>query len=268
MNILYLLELEWLKMRHYLPFRVLTGLYVVLLPLSLMAFKSMPFPKEFSLNSYFMFPDVWQTVAYAGNWVAYFSLGFISILNITNEYSLKTLRQNIINGISRKDFYLSKIFFIGAVCLAATAYYVCLVFFFGIINTETLYMSRIFENSDFIFRYFLMCFSFSSLGFLFGMFFRKSGISLFLYFAYTLFIERIIRYLVLEKILGSQLIGYMPANAANDLTPFPIPKGVKSMVGDASMKIFLNSTEALITTIVFTILFLYLAYSALKNRDL
>ena len=106
MKLLYLLELEWLKMRHYLPFRVLTGLYVVLLPLSLMAFKSMPFPKEFSLNSYFMFPDVWQTVAYAGNWVAYFSLGFISILNIMNEYSLKTLRQNIINGISRKKLLL------------------------------------------------------------------------------------------------------------------------------------------------------------------
>jgi ABC-2 type transport system permease protein len=268
MKILYLLELEWLKMRHYLPFRVLMGLYVVLLPLSLLSFKRMPFPKEFGLNAYFMFPDVWQTIAYMGNWVAYFSLGFISILSITNEYSLKTLRQNIINGISRKNFYLSKIFFIGALCMAATVYYIILVFLFGIFNTETIYVSRIFENSDFIIRYFLMCFSFSSLGFLFGMFFRKSGISLFLYFAYTLFVERIIRYLVLEKILGSQYIGYMPANATNDLTPFPIPKGVKSMAGDASMKIFLNSAESLITATLFTILFLYLSYLALKNRDL
>jgi ABC-2 type transport system permease protein len=268
MKILYLLELESLKLRHYLPFLILSGLYIVLLPLSLMAFKSMPFPKEFSLNAYFMFPDVWQTVAYAGNWVAYFSLGFISILNITNEFSLKTLRQNIISGISRTDFYLSKVFFMGALCLAATIYYLLLVFLFGFINTETLYVSRVFENSDYFFRYFLMCFSFSSLGFLFGMVFRKSGISLFLYFAYTLFIERIIRYLVLEKVLGSQLIGYMPANATNDLTPFPIPKGVKSMVNDDSMKIFLNSTEAIITTIIFTILFLYLAYLTIKNRDL
>jgi ABC-2 type transport system permease protein len=268
MKILYLLELEWLKLRHYLPFLILSGLYIVLLPLSLMAFKSMPFPKEFSLNAYFMFPDVWQTVAYAGNWVAYFSLGFISILNITNEFSLKTLRQNIISGISRTDFYLSKVFFMGALCLAATIYYLLLVFLFGLINTETLYVSRVFENSDYFFRYFLMCFSFSSLGFLFGMLFRKSGISLFLYFAYTLFIERIIRYLVLEKVLGSQLIGYMPANATNDLTPFPIPKGVKSMVNDDSMKIFLNLTEAIITTIIFTILFLYLAYLTIKNRDL
>jgi ABC-2 type transport system permease protein len=268
MNILYLLQLELLKMRHYMPFRILMGLYVVLLPLSVMSFKNMPFPKEFGLDAYFMFPNVWQTLAYAGNWVAYFALGFINILNITNEYSLKTLRQNIISGISRTDFYLSKVYFMGALCLAATVYYIFLVCLFGFINTETLYVSRIFENSDYFFRYFLMCFSFSSMGFLFGMVFRKSGISLFLYFAYTLFIERIIRYLVLEKIVGSKFIGYMPANATNDLTPFPIPKGVKSLAGDSALKIFLSPTEALFTTIIFTILFLYLAYWALKNRDL
>jgi ABC-2 type transport system permease protein len=268
MNILYLLELEWLKMRHYKPFLILMGLYVVLLPLSVMSFKNMPFPKEFGLDAYFMFPNVWQTLAYGGNWVAYFSLGFISILNITNEYSLKTLRQNIISGISRTDFYLSKVYFMSAMCLAATIYYLLLVFLFGFIFTETLYANRIFENSDYFFRYFLMCFAFSTIGFMFGMFFRKSGISLFLYFAYTLFIERIIRYLVLEKIVGSKLIGYMPANAANDLTPFPIPKVVKSLAGDSSIKIFLSPTEALITSIIFTILLLYLAYLALKNRDL
>jgi ABC-2 type transport system permease protein len=268
MKILYLLELEWLKLKHYMPFLILSGLYIVLLPLSLMAFKSMPFPKEFGLDAYFMFPNVWQTLAYGGNWVAYFSLGFISILNITNEFSLKTLRQNIISGISRTDFYLSKVYFMGAMCLAATIYYLLLVFLFGLINTETLYANRIFENSDYFFRYFLMCFSFSSLGFLFGMLFRKSGISLFLYFAYTLFIERIIRYLILEKIFGNTVIGFAPVNATNDLTPFPIPKGVRSMVNDDSMKIFLSPTEAFITTIVFTILFLYLAHFTLKSRDL
>jgi hypothetical protein len=215
-----------------------------------------------------MFPTVWQTLAYVGNWLCYFIMGFIAVLTVTNEFSNRTLRQNIISGVSRMDFYLSKLYFLIAISFVGTFYYVLTAFLFGFFNTETLYASRMTENIDYIPRYFLMCISYMSLGFMLGMLFRRTGIALFLYFAYIMFIERIIRFLILGKFFGSTAALFGPMSATNDLTPFPIPKMVKGMTEGADIRFFLTPNEAIITAVIFTGLFYYVAYYLLKTKDL
>ena len=54
------------------------------------------------------FPDIWQNLTYIST---YFQpiLAIIVIISLTNEFSFKTIRQNIIDGFDRKDFLVSKL---------------------------------------------------------------------------------------------------------------------------------------------------------------
>lgn len=268
-NIFYLLKLEWLKVRNYLPFLVLSGMYIVLLPLFMATGKSINLPKEFGgINTYYMFPNIWQSLAYIGNWLCYFIMGFIAVLILTNEFSNRTLRQNIISGISRTDFYFSKLYFLIAVAFVGTFYYGIVAMIYGVFNTETIYVSRMIDNMDYIPRYFLMCLSYMSLAFVLGMLLRRTGIALFLYFAYIMFIERIIRYLVIGRIFGKTAALFGAMSATNDLTPVPIPKLVEGAAEGADFRMFLTPTEAIITALISTIAFFGIAYYWLKKKDL
>ncbi len=268
-NALYLLKLEWLKVKNYMPFLVLSAMYIVLLPLFMAVGKSINLPKELGgTDVYYMFPNIWQSLAYVGNWLAYFIMGFIAVLTVTNEFSNRTLRQNIISGISRTDFFLSKTYFLIVIALMGTLYYAIVALLYGFFNTETIYASRMMENIDMIPRYFLMCLSFMSFGLMLGVLLRRTGIALFLYFAYIMFIERIIRYLILDRIFGKTVAMFGPMSATNDLTPFPIPKMIKGMAEESNMRIFLTPTESIITASLFMVLFFYIAYYQLKTRDL
>ena len=59
-KLVFLLQLEWLKVKTYRPFLVLLGLYGLLLPGFMYSAKKMPIPKELGGNEIlFMFPNIW-----------------------------------------------------------------------------------------------------------------------------------------------------------------------------------------------------------------
>ncbi len=268
-KIIYLLQLEWLKVKSYRPFTVLLALYAVTLPAFMYSLKKMPIPKQLGgTDTLFMFPNIWVNLGYIGNWLVFFLVGFVAVQSISNETMNRTLRQNIINGLSRTDFFLSKLSFLTVVNIAATLYYVLWVMIFGLIGTETVYASRVYENSDIAFRFFLMSMGYTSMGLFLGLLFSRSILGLFVYFSYNLFIERIIRWALIRKILGYEAMLFTPGNAMSDLVPFPVPKMFYSRDMAQGIRVYLTPDEAIITTIIYTALFLYGSYYLLKTRDL
>ena len=119
----------------------------------------------FTGKSLVEFPTIWQYLAYDGNWMVFFFLGFMSVLSITNEFGNKTLRQNIITGLSRADFFKGKFVFIAALALLATAYYFLCGSVIGLLYTEDFTVAKFTENLDFVPRFFLMSFGYMSIGF-------------------------------------------------------------------------------------------------------
>ncbi len=104
----------------YKVFWILMGLYFLFLVLGILMagftinngidninkHSPIPFPH---ITIYF-FPDIWQNITF------FASIRFILILPaiviiilITNEFTNKTIRQNIVNGMSRQEFLLSKL---------------------------------------------------------------------------------------------------------------------------------------------------------------
>lgn len=269
MKILYLFQLEWLKVKRYTPFLVLLGMYVVLMPSFMLSTKMMNIPKELGGNdAILMFPNIWHTLAYLGNWLSFFVLGFLSVLTITNEFSNRTLRQNIINGLSRTDFFLAKLIYIIALSLFTTLVYVFFALIIGWFHTENIYFSRITEGGQWIGRYFLMCLSFSAIGLFLGMLLRKSGLSLFLYLTWTFFVEKIIRYGVHRSMIKNETMHYYPLNSTNDLVPPPVPKMLNQMMENSSFKMYLDPQTAVIVVSVYITLFLAITYFLVKNKDL
>ncbi|MFK5098226.1 hypothetical protein, partial [Klebsiella pneumoniae] len=68
------------------------------------------------LGNPFVFPEVWQTVAYFSSFFVLLP-SILVIMLVTNEYTYKTHRQNIIDGWSRNEFLLSKLIDVAIISL-------------------------------------------------------------------------------------------------------------------------------------------------------
>ncbi len=272
---LYLVQFEWKKHKDYNVFKVMSIFYLVLLPSILLIGKKLPKSLNdvgFSIDSVYMFPGVWEYLGYTGNWLVFFFLGFMSVISVTNEYSNKTLRQNIITGLDRKDYFLGKLAWVTTLAFAATLYYVLCGLLFGFLHTETIYWSKVIQNADFIPRYFLMCMGYGSFGMFLGFLIKRTGIAIFLYFAYIFFIERILRYSVHMNLIQHKSMQFYPMNATSDLIHMPMPLAMDGPAAEFSKEVgfefFLSPTEAVITTAIYSLLFLYASYRIMTRSDL
>src|SRR6201996_2594313 len=106
---LKILRVEWMKVKNYRTFWILLAISVISIPAfsySLYNLMNNSFPKvkgKSVLGSPFAFPDVWQTVSWNSTWL--FIIPAILIITlVTNEFTYKTHRQNIIDGWSRGQF--------------------------------------------------------------------------------------------------------------------------------------------------------------------
>ena len=110
-----LLKIELKKILTYKIFWIILGLYFLFLALGMILAEFMvnsmvtdinkrmpiPFPKAVIYN----FPDIWQNLTFFASirFVMIFP-AIIVIILITNEFANKTIRQNIINGMSKNEF--------------------------------------------------------------------------------------------------------------------------------------------------------------------
>ena len=269
---MHLLKLEFKKFKNYRPFIIMAVLYMVLLPLTLLITKN--FPEEsrvqemFGIQGFYTFPNIWKFLAYSGNWIVFFFLGFMGVLSITNEFSNKTLRQNIITGMSRREYFLGKITFVGAVSLAATLVYFLTGFFIGFYHSYSFELNDLAGNANYYFRYFLMCFGYMSFGLFLGTLFRRTGIAIFVFLAYGVFVEVILRGLHVYFFGKTRTSLFYPLNAMEDLAPIPFKDLMEELINDWGFELFLSGNEAVITSSIFISLFLFGVYRILTKKDL
>jgi len=108
-----LIQIEWIKIRSNATFWVLSSLHVAIILLILLSDKI--FLNNFTINGDSLkgivdktnfpvtqFPDIWHNLTYVAGYLK-FILAIYVIISITNEFSFDTLRQHIMNGLSRKE---------------------------------------------------------------------------------------------------------------------------------------------------------------------
>lgn len=263
---LSLLNLEWKKFKKNSVVKMLFLIYALVFPILMLVFKdenTIPETPFFDAKDIFRYPGIWEWLGYIGNWMVFFTLGFMIVYMISIEVSYKTMRQNVITGLSRWQYFLSKLNLVILFSLIATIYFTIVGCLMGFLSDEEVTFAIMFDNEYAIPRFFLMCLGYLSFAMFIGFAIKNSGLAVLTYLAYGLMLEPIIRVFGHRKLFDGTSHNYYPLNAMEDLAPMPLPnENMKETIG------FLSYSHASIATIIYVIIFLALTYYIFKSRDI
>ena len=272
-----LLTLEWKKFRKNSVVTLLSLFYILFTPAGMILLKdyntdSLPPAVKLLIpgpETFYSFPGVWEYLGYVGNWTVFFFLGVVVIYLICAEINYKTQRQTIINGMPRQTYFNSKILAVLAISIVATLYYSLVAIGIGIWFTDDWDVAFMFENDWAILRFFLMSLGYLSFAALLAVLLKKSGLAIFLYMSYAIIIEPLLKALLRFKdFIPGEYANYLPLNAMEDLMPMPFYQYAEMIPGDFDFEFLLSHKSALITSIIFIILFIVWAWRVFMKRDL
>jgi ABC-type transport system involved in multi-copper enzyme maturation permease subunit len=240
-----LFEIEWLKLKNYKVFWILISMYFagLILVLSSGMFL-MQFLKskgaEFegidpTILPLYDFPDVWQNMTYVATFFKIIP-AFIVIISVTNEISYRTMRQNVIEGLSKWEFLKSKFALILVLSAAATLFLFVEGLITGLIYSSVKYPEMIFGELEFLAAYFLEVVTFLCFALLLGILLKKAGFAIVLIFMYTLIFEPFLTVnmehnpWMNEQV--SWLAPYLPIRALNNLISVPFQRYIFMEIQD------------------------------------
>jgi len=238
-----LLKIEFKKIATYKVFWILTGLYFLFLGLGI-------FMAEFILNDWvnnfnkrfpvpmphvtlYFFPDIWQNLTFFASirYVLIFPALVIIIL-ITNEFTYKTIRQNIANGMSKKDFLLSKLQIIFLLSVIITLILGLVILFLGISHSDGQQMTLIMQKFWFLPGFFIQVLSYLIFAFFFGFLLRHTGLAIALFTLYTLIIEPVIYYVLkIPALQPNNISPYLPVNSVLKIVEYPAIPFLQKFMG-------------------------------------
>lgn len=223
---LHLLKIEWLKIKSYRAFWVFSILYLAsIFLLNYIGWSTQQRvlgqgPESGELNPY-TFPKVWQTVAWMSSWLLYFP-GMLMIMLMTNEFTFKTHRQNIIDGLSRQQFIGVKILLV--VILAVIT--VILNFLTGL--TFGYKSGTPFSTSglEYIGYSFLQALLYMFFALLLAVLFRRSGLAIIIFILYGIIFEWLISATLTFNLKAAPYSYFLPLQTSDVLIPVPFGKQV------------------------------------------
>ncbi len=272
MNISKIAQLEYFKFRHYRPFMVILGLYVICFLLAGLSIKSLlDWIMEKEANDevikhflktglpIFDFVDIWQNLAWLATifkWIP----AFVIIISVTLEYSQKTIKQNIIDGLSRKEFLFSKLALVILISIGSAVLLFLLGLFLGLLYSPVKEIDYILENLAFVAGYGVEVFVFLCMAMFFAFWIQKSGVTIILFLLYTACIEPI--FTAIMHFQFKWEVWYFPVEAINRIIRVPFQKYALSFVQD---KILIQD---LFVALGWAAIFILLSYWLLTRRDL
>lgn len=265
----YLLKVDLKKLTSYRTFWVVCGLYFFTLGMTTAS--GMEFLKwlvsmgaEFGADikvtriPLYHFPDVWQNIAFISGFFKAI-LAFMVVISITNEFSYRTVRQNIIDGLSRKQFILSKVYTNVLLSAMSMAMVFVIALVTGMIYSPSIVLTDLVMDLEFFPAYFLEVFAFLSFALLLGMLIQRSGLTIVILVLFPM-IEAIIRTNLDDYV--PWLIPYFPMESISNLIHMPFPRYVFREIQD-----YVSIVSVLVVA-VWTFLFNYFAYLKLKRSDI
>src|ERR1700730_13794892 len=228
---LNLLKVEWLKLKNYRTFWVLTGLYLVsIIGINFIVFRieqkiyeakqSKGMAEMIIGNRPYSFPTVWQMTAYVSSFLLFLP-GLLMIIFITNEFSYKTHRQNIIDGWSRNQFISVKI----AIAILISVLSTIMVFITAIIFGLQLKNEFTFDKIFYLGYFFIQCISYSLAAILIAVLVRRGGLAIGFYFLYAVVLENVLKLLMNHYLNDTGR--FLPLQSTDELIPAPVLENIQ-----------------------------------------
>lgn len=210
-----LFNLEKIKALSYPAFKTLMIIHFLLFFLVILVVSRVHFSiPGFSIKGLYQFPNIWGFFPWVASWFNIF-LTIVLITLVGNEFSFKTFRQNVIDGLSRNDLVHSKLILILTIAVYTFLLVLIAVMIFGLIYTKDFSFSMVLENSYLILIYFIQAIGYMALGLLFALIFRNNALSIILFLVYFP-VEGIIR-----LFFKAEARRFFPLKIISNLTPRP-----------------------------------------------
>jgi len=275
---LRLLTIEFYKLKHSRSSKVLSIAYFVIL-----SFIALIASIEFNLGDFqiriadqgiFNFPFIWHF----NTWVAAtlkFFLAIVIVSMISNEYSNRTLKQNLIDGLSKKEFMLSKFYTVIAFAALSTLFIFVMTLILGYSFSDYTEFSIVTREMEFLLAYFFKLVGFFSFCLFLGVLVKRSAFALGFLFVWWIF-ENIL-YGILRWQTSAEtadgVIQFFPLESMKNLINLPfqrlnfIETAANQLQADIQIDYAVHWYEVAIVS-VWIFLFIYSAYALLKKRDL
>lgn len=272
-----LLNIEFHKLKHNTASKVLSIIYFGLLTsialIAAIKFDIGPIKFHLAEMGIFNFPYIWHFSTYMAAILKFFLL-LVIVSMMANEYSNKTLKQNLIDGLSKKEFILSKFYTVVVFSAVSTLFVFVVSLVLGLIYSDYNEFAIITSDLIYLFAFFIKLVGFFSFGLFLGILVKRSAFAVGAMFIW-LIIEGFSKGFLFWKLRDSvsEIMQFFPLEAMANLIKEPFSrlgavKSIANQIGeDLSKDISVQFTDILIVS-VWTFIFMYLSYTLLKKRDL
>ena len=247
-----LIGIEWLKLKRLLTLKIILLIYIVLVPTMyfLLSYLSVG-PIRIPIEGY-QFPDTYQLVTWTASWLN-LMVGVIIIVFATNELKYKTQRQNVIDGLSKKDIIISKFIVIIGLTFFVTLYTFLVGLVAGLYNGVGSPLAGI----GFIGVYFISSMGYFSFAFFFANLVRLPSLAIVIYIFSTI-IEWIVGLIAVQE-----YVQFSPLTTFAQLSPFPM----KFWIVQQPNPLLMDTMERSILAVVYITIFMVSSYWIIKRRD-
>ena len=280
---LRLLNIEFHKLKHNRASRVLTIIYFALLT-SIALIAAIKFdigPVKFHLaeQGIFNFPYIWHFSTFMASIFKFFLL-LVIVSMMANEYSNRTLKQNLIDGLSKQEFILSKFYTVVVFAAISTLFVFVVSLILGLIYSDYNEVAIIFSDMEYLFAFFIKLVGFFSFGLFFGILVKRSAFAVGALLVWF-FIESIFKGFLFWKFRDlestsdkvNQIMQFLPLESMSNLIKEPFTRlnavqSVAKQIGEDLSKDFSVHSYQIAIVLFWTFLFIYSSFRLLKKRDL
>lgn len=225
----------------------------------------------------FNFPYIWHFNTYIAAWFKLF-LAIVVVSMMANEYSYGTLKQNLIDGLSKREFILSKFYTIIVFALASTVFVFILSLILGYSFSSYNEASIVFSDLDYLLAFFIKLVAFFSFCLFLGILVKRSAFAL--GFLFILFVGEFIIYNLLrwdfypKTDVYKHVTQFFPLMSMSNLIdePFSRLSAIKNIeatiTGESVERLYDVQFTEIAIVLGWTLTFIWLSYKLLQKRDL
>lgn len=280
---LRLLTIEFHKLKHNSASKVLSLIYFGLLTsialIAVIKFDIGPIKFHLADMGIFNFPYIWHFNTYMASILKFFLL-LVIVSMMANEYSYKTLKQNLIDGLSKKEFILSKFYTVVVFALISTIFVFVVSLILGLVYSDYNELSIITTDLVYLLAFFIKLVGFFSMGLFFGILVKRSAFA----------VGAMVVWLIVESMFKGYLfwtfrdtdkttesvddiMQFLPLEAISNLIKEPFSrlgavKSVASQIGESFTKSYDVHFSSILIVSFWAFIFVYLSYRLLQKRDL
>ncbi len=235
-----------------------------------------PFHIDPSEMGIFNFPFIWHFNTYVAAVLKLF-LAIVIVSMMANEYSYGTLKQNLIDGMSKKEFVLSKFFTVVLFALVSTIFVIVMTLILGYSFSSYTEIGIVFSDLEFVLAFFVKLVGFFSFCLFIGILIKRSAFALGFLIIWDI-VESIIKGFLNFKIFPNSNIAdyitqFFPLEAMSNLIVNPSSR--LSIIKEAGDKLGVGTDvdysvhfSSILIVLAWTFIFVFASFKLLEKRDL